>query len=82
MDSNFGLKHTSYHKLWTDICEIRQISKGDLIKFCEIFTKITLELPQNSQKPLFKGKKLVMNITRCNLCLFFIKCGVRFFEIL
>ena len=41
------------HKLWTEICEIRQAFKGDLIKFCEIFAKITLELPQNSQKPLF-----------------------------
>ena len=24
---------------------------GDLVKFCEIFTKITLKRPQNSQKP-------------------------------
>ena len=32
-------------KLWTEICEIRQIFKGDLIKFCESFIKITLELP-------------------------------------
>ena len=31
---------------------IRQIFKGDLIQFCESFTKITLKLPQNSQKPL------------------------------
>ena len=37
------------HKLWTEICEIRQIFKRDLIKFCEIFIKITLELPKNSQ---------------------------------
>ena len=41
------------HKLWTETCEIRQIFKWDLIKFCEIFTKITLECLQNSQKPLF-----------------------------
>ena len=40
------------HKLWTEICEIRQIFKGDLIKFSEILTKISLQLPQNSQKPL------------------------------
>ena len=53
-------------KLWTDICEIRQIFNGDLIKF----TKITLELPQNSQKPVFKCKKLVINTTKCDLCLF------------
>ena len=31
------------HKLWTEIF------KGDFLKFCEIFTKITLKLPQNSQ---------------------------------
>ena len=30
-------------KLLTEICEIRQFCKGDLIKFCGIFT---LELPQ------------------------------------
>ena len=40
-------------KLLTEICEMRQILKWDLIKFCEIFTQITLELPQNSQKPSF-----------------------------
>ena len=38
--------------------------------FCGIFTKITLELTQNSQKPLFKCKKLVINTTKCDLCLF------------
>ena len=27
---------------------INQYFKGDLIKFCEIFSKITLELPQNN----------------------------------
>ena len=64
-----GFWHTC-HKLWTKICEIRQIFKGDLIKFCEIFTKVTLELPQNSQKPVFKCKKLVINTTKCDLCLF------------
>ena len=40
------------------------------MKFCEIFTKIPLELPQHSQKPLFKCKKLVLNTTKCDLCLF------------
>ena len=39
------------------------------MKFCEIFTKITLELPQNSQN-VFKCKKLVINTTKCDLCLF------------
>ena len=43
---------------------------GDLIKFCEIFTKITVELPQNNQKALFYCKKLVINIIKCDLCLF------------
>ena len=28
------------HKLWTEICEVWQIFKGDLIKFCEILTKL------------------------------------------
>ena len=32
------LIHTC-HKLWTEICEIRQIFKGDSIKFCETFDK-------------------------------------------
>ena len=39
------------------------------MKFCEIFTKITLKLPQNSQKPLFKCKKFVINTTKCDICL-------------
>ena len=55
--------------MWIEICEIRQIFKGDLIKFCEIFTKITLKLPQNSQKPLYECKKLLINTTKCDLCL-------------
>ena len=42
------------HKLSTEICEVWPIFKGDLIKFCEILTKITLKLYQNSQKALFK----------------------------
>ena len=40
------------------------------MKFCEIFTESSLELPQNSQKPLFKCKKIVINTTVCDLCLF------------
>ena len=41
------------HKLWTEICEIKK-NKGNLIKkICEIFTKITLELPKNNQNALF-----------------------------
>ena len=71
------------HKLWIEICEIRQIFKGDLIKFCEIrqifkgdlikfceFCENSLEHPQNSQKPLIKCKKLVINTIKCDLCLF------------
>ena len=64
--------HT-YHKLWTEICEIRQIFNRDLITFCEIFTKITLKLPQNSQKPLFECMKLVINTTKCDVSLFLYK---------
>ena len=37
--------HATCHKQWTEISEIRQVFKWDLIKFCEIFTKITLKLP-------------------------------------
>ena len=44
--------------------------KGDLIKFCEIFTKIALELPQNRKKHLFKCKKLVIDTIKCDLCIF------------
>ena len=57
------------HKLWTEICEMRQIYKWDLIKFCEIFTKITLKLPQNSQKPVLLCMKFVINTTKCDVCL-------------
>ena len=60
---------------------IRQILKGYLITFCEIFTKITLELPQNSQKPLLKCKKPVINTTKCVFYVyFFVKCVVRWSE--
>ena len=62
-------------------CEKRPFFKGDLIKFCEIFTKVTLELPQNSQKPLFKCKKLVTNTTTWDLCLFLHKMCWKFCEI-
>ena len=49
--------HT-YHKLWTKICEIRQNFQGDLIKFCEIFLNITLELLQYSLKSFFHVRSL------------------------
>ena len=53
MESNETLSNDIHcHKLWIEICEIRQFFKDDLIKFFEVFTKITLELPQNSQTPL------------------------------
>ena len=51
------LKSHKCHKLWTEICEINQNFKGDLIKFCEIFTKITLELPPNNQKSFYFNVK-------------------------
>ena len=68
----FEILYHTCNKLWTEICEIRQIFKGDLIKFCENFTKITLELSQSSQKTLFECKKLVINtfVTKCDSCLF------------
>ena len=53
VDPDLGPNHLqrSVHAiLWTEICEINQNFKGDLIKYCEIFTKITLELPQNNLK--------------------------------
>ena len=65
-----GCQDHTCHKLLTEICEVRQIFKGNLIKICEIFTKIALELPQNSQMPLFKCQKLVINTTKCDLYLF------------
>ena len=36
--SDASKQHTC-HKLWIEICEMSQIFKGDLIKFCEIFIK-------------------------------------------
>ena len=41
------------HKLWTEICEINQNFKGDLINFCEIFTKITLDPHKITKQLLF-----------------------------
>ena len=32
------------HQLLTDICEILQIFREDLMKFCEIFMKVTFKL--------------------------------------
>ena len=49
-DWQSSLKVHTCHKLWNEICEINQNFKGDLINFCEIFTKIDLELPKNNQK--------------------------------
>ena len=69
-------------KLLTEICEIWQILiKSDLIKFREIFTKITLKLSQNSQKPLFKCKKFVTNIIQSVIYVYFIKRVVKWSEI-
>ena len=41
------IMHTC-HLLQTEICEILQIFRGDLIKFCEIFMKITFKLTKVS----------------------------------
>ena len=65
----FSLQMHICHKLWTEICEIRPIFKGDLVKFCEIFINNTLELHQNSQKSLFKCKELVIN-TKCHCVIY------------
>ena len=46
---------------------------ANLIKFYVIFIKITLKLPQNSQKPLLQCMKFVRNSTKCDVCLFFHK---------
>ena len=79
-DLSFRCGHThTCHKLWTENYEIRQIFKWDLIKFCEIFIKITLELPQTSQKSLFKCKTLVITTTKCDLCLFLHKMCCKMF---
>ena len=56
-------KHTC-HKLWTEICEVLPIFKGDLIKFCEILTKISLKVYQNNQKPLFKGQLYISTVVK------------------
>ena len=37
---------------------------------CSGELKITLKLPSNSQKPLFKYKKLVINTRKYDLCFF------------
>ena len=55
------------HKLWTEICEINQNFKEDLIKFCEIFTKITLELPKNNKKAFILCKNVVIKTLMCDL---------------
>ena len=52
------------HTVLTEICEIWPIFKGDLIKFCEILTKMTLKPYQNGQKPLFKSMKLMVETTK------------------
>ena len=69
------------HKLWTEICEVWPIFKGDLIKFCEILTKMTFKLNKNSQKPLFKCQnsqkplfeltKLMVETKKCDFLFIF-----------
>ena len=61
------------HKLWAEICEIRQNYKWDLIKFCETFTKIAFKLPKCILLPLFSFNKLLTDIIKCNLYFLFIK---------
>ena len=68
-----GISHThNCHMLRTEICKVRAVFKGALIKFYGIFTKITLKLPENSQNLFFL--MFVINTTKCD---FFIKCVIR-----
>ena len=63
----FCINMHTCHKLCTEICEINKNFKGGMIKFCEIFTKINLELLQITKKLLFQCKKLVINTIKCDL---------------
>ena len=62
------------------MCEIKHIFKGDVIKFCDVFYKNHFGAPQNSQKPLFECKKLVIKTKTCDNVYFIIKCVVRWSE--
>ena len=42
--SSMSAQTHTCHQLLTEICEILQIFRGDLMKFCEIFLKITFSL--------------------------------------
>ena len=68
------------HKLWTKICEIRQNVKGDLTKFCEIFLKITLDLPQYSLKSLFFMQEDCEKHNSVRFVYFFIKSVLKWSE--
>ena len=69
------------HKLWTEFCEINQNFKGDLIKFCEIFTKITLEFPQNNPKFCEIWKSLEgPNSVRFYLTVWVMACMLRLYS--
>ena len=57
--SYFKPKVHTHYKLWTEICEVWPIFKGDLIEFCEILTKRTLKLYQNS---LYSNAKTVKSL--------------------
>ena len=55
------------HNLWDE---------ANFKGFSKTFTKLTLELHPNNHKPLYKCKKLAINTTKCDLCLFLHKmCG-------
>ena len=69
------LSHTC-HKLCTEICEIRQIFKGDVIKFCEIFIKIILELPKIVKSLYLNARNLGLTQQSVIYVYFFIKCVV------
>ena len=71
-------KNHTCHKLWTEICEIRQNFKWDLIKFCETWTKLAFKLPKGILKPLFSFNKLSIDTIQCDLCLLFHKISYKF----
>ena len=75
---HWNTAHTC-HKLWTEICEVRQNFKWDLIKFCETFTKIAFKLTKGILKPLVSFNRLLINTIKCNLCLLVHKICLKFY---
>ena len=79
ISASFSLIHTC-HKLWTEICEIRQIFKGDLIKFCEILTKSLWSSPKIVKCLYLNIRNLLLTQQSVIYVYFFIKCVVTWSE--